>query len=85
MKKTVLFLLTVICLVSCTRTVYIDPETGKETEVDAVYFNGCKSADYKLVDATVNGETHQYIKYGMYGGLAHWAGCKYCKEKKNED
>lgn len=41
-----------------------------------------------LYDITFDGETHQYVKwvhqYGnaTTGSLSHWAGCKYCKNKK---
>lgn len=53
-----------------------------------------KAADSKmiqnevsLIELTFNGETHEYIWFhmdsGQYskGSVAHWAGCKYCKEK----
>ena len=34
-----------------------------------------------------NGEWHEFIVYdGMYvGGLDHWPGCKFCKEKKEKE
>ena len=40
-----------------------------------------------LVELTFNGETHEYVWYHQHTGqcgmasVAHWAGCKYCKEK----
>jgi hypothetical protein len=42
-----------------------------------------------LFDITFDGETHQYVKWvhkcgnATTGSLSHWAGCKYCKNKKS--
>lgn len=40
----------------------------------------------RVIDITVNNETHQYIQYRAGGfknsfQLTHWQGCKYCQEK----
>lgn len=81
MKKFIAILFGLICLVSCneTRTVYVNPNTGQEyTSIikDKVLINGKIDANYSVIEITVNGETHQYIRFR---GLAHWEGCKYCK------
>ena len=45
----------------------------------------------ELIDITFNSETHEYVKFldgggdHQYGSLTHWAGCKYCKNKSNEN
>ena len=42
----------------------------------------------KLIDVTIDGNTHQYLFYQGYqsiGVVDHWPDCKYCKEKNDEN
>lgn len=38
--------------------------------------------EYRVVEITHNGETHEYIRCN--DGLTHSASCKYCRETKNK-
>ena len=62
-----------MCFASCNIS---DEEARRKTS------SGVQSHT-KLIDVTFNGETHEYVYFigGYQGSIAHWEGCKYCKEK----
>lgn len=75
MRKLLLFTLIGICFTSCYEA--NTTRDGAWTETD-------KGLKLRLLDISFNDETHQYLYYHGYyeGSLSHWAGCKYCEEKK---
>lgn len=72
-----------LCIASCTT----DANNGQYECVDAVKVDGKPNCSYTVVEITVNGEAHQYVKYenGNQFSLTHWKGCKYCKEQDDEE
>ena len=47
--------------------------------------------DSELYELTFNGETHEFVMWHnnegqcAVGGLCHWPGCKYCKERNGNN
>ena len=73
-----------MCIAACCLFTGCEPQTPEQK----------KAADSKLIqngvsliELTFNGETHEYVWLNLgvgdcsKGSVAHWAGCKYCKEK----
>ena len=78
MKNFIIYLLflTVVCY-SCVTT-----PTNERTAVQKEYGD---TRDTKLVTLTVNNESHEFVTYNYSkweNGIAHWPGCKYCKDLK---
>lgn len=87
MKRKLLYLVCVITsmfVTGCTEVVHVN-ENGKilNNKPGQLYVNNRVALDnMRVVDVSYNGETHEYI-YGAYR-IAHWEGCKYCKQNKNK-
>lgn len=85
MKKNII----IMCIAACCLFTGCEPKPTPE----AIRAKHSKQVNERceLIDITFNGETHEYVKFldgggdHQYGSLTHWAGCKYCKNKSNEN
>ena len=83
MKKLVLVLLGLFCLVACGN--YNELHTGPNGEVRTtgeVMFQ----RQIRFYNVYHDGNWHEYVvNDGFYaGGMDHWPDCKFCKEKNKE-
>lgn len=91
MKKIFLLLLfctSIICAQETSKREEIPHYFGENKEI-VVHNITDPSESFDIIEITYNGETHQFIRYHKNGnngagGLTHWPGCKYCKQKEQK-
>lgn len=88
MKKNIVI---IMCIAACCLFTGCEPMAKPTPEEIRAKHSKWVEERCELIDITFNGETHEYVKYldgggdHQYGSLTHWAGCKYCKNKSNEN